>query len=304
MLRVATRRSKLAVTQAGIVAGQLAEHTGRRVALVQITSTGDAKADRPLSEIGGKGVFVKELEQALLDGAADLAVHSLKDVPSRLDERFALAAIGWREDPRDALVSRGALRLADLPTGARVGTSSLRRKHLLEKLRSDLNILPMRGNVDSRIRRVESHELDAIVVAAAGLRRLDLAHHVSEYFSIDQLLPAPGQGMLGVEVLTERQDVAGLVSALAADEQTQVGRLERRVSELLGGDCRLPIATHADINADTARLRVWIASTDGSLEAQIDMRGKANMRLAESAVDRLLASGGREIMDKMGGTSK
>lgn len=298
-LRIATRGSTLAVAQAGIVAGQLEGRTGRRVDLLQITSTGDAKVDRPVREIGGKGVFVKELEQALLDGEADLAVHSLKDVPSRLDGRFCLAAIGWREDPRDALISSAAPRLADLPAAASVGTSSLRRKFLLKKMRPDLNIIPMRGNVDSRIRRVESRELDAIVIAAAGLVRLGLVRHVSEYFSIDELLPAPGQGMLGVEVLSDRQDMVGLVSSFVSDEQTQIGQLERRVSELLGGDCHLPIATHAQLASGTARLRVWIASTDGRLEASVDMRGVADMHLAEAAVNRLLASGGREVMDSM-----
>ena len=266
---------------------------------MELTSTGDAQANRPLREIGGKGVFVKELEQALLDERADMAVHSLKDVPSRLDPSLSLAAIGWREDPRDALISFRGQSFAQLPEGARVGTSSLRRAILLGKLREDLVIQPMRGNVDSRIRRLDEGEYDALVLAAAGLKRLGLTHRVNEFFSVDQLLPAPGQGMLGVEVLSAREDLGELLSDLVPTQQFFLGSLERHVSQLLGGDCNLPIATHAELEKDQVRMRVWIASTCGKIEASVDVRGAPHMALAEKAVRDLLDRGGREVMAGM-----
>ena len=297
--RIATRRSRLAMTQTRLVASQLAKRTGRAVDLVEVTSTGDAQADRPLREIGGKGVFVKELERALLDERADMAVHSLKDVPSRLDPSLSLAAIGWREDPRDALISFRGRSFAQLPEGARVGTSSLRRAILLGKLREDLVIQPMRGNVDSRIRRLDEGEYDALVLAVAGLKRLGLTHRVNEFFSVDQLLPAPGQGMLGVEVLSAREDLGELLSDLVPTQQFFLGSLERHVSQLLGGDCNLPIATHAELEKDQVRMRVWIASTCGKIEASVDVRGAPHMALAEKAVRDLLDRGGREVMAGM-----
>ena len=297
--RIATRRSRLAMTQTSLVASQLGQRTGRAVDLVEVTSTGDAEAHRPLREIGGKGVFVKELEQALLDQRADMAVHSLKDVPSRLDPRFSLAAIGWREDPRDALISFGGQSFAELPEGARVGTSSLRRAILLGKLREDLVIQPMRGNVDSRIRRLDEGVCDALVLAAAGLKRLGLSHRVNEFFSVDQLLPAPGQGMLGVEVLNTSEGLGEVLSNLVPKRQNLLGSLERHVSQLLDGDCNLPIATHAELENDQVRLRVWIASTCGKIEASVDVRGPLRMALAEKAVRDLLDRGGREVMASM-----
>ncbi len=295
-MRLATRRSRLAMAQAEFVAAELASRVNRSVELVPITSTGDAEAHRPLREIGGKGVFVKELEQALLDDHADLAVHSLKDVPSRLAPEFTLAAVGWREDARDALLSHPKIAFFDLPTGARVGTSSLRRRLLLEKLRPDLLIEPMRGNVDTRIGKLHAGEYQGLVLAVAGLNRLRLTGHIVECFSVDELLPAPGQGMLGIEVLSERQDLIQRLAGMVAHEQSMQGRLERRISELLQGDCNLPIASHAEVRAGGARLRVWIASNCGSLEASADVEGDLNLQLADQAVDSLLASGGREVM--------
>ena len=295
-LRIATRRSRLALVQANLVATHIRQHTGRKTELVQVTSTGDAEASRPLSEIGGKGVFVKELEQALIRDCADLAVHSLKDVPSRLAPEFTLAAIGWREDARDAFLSHPRTAFFNLPSGARIGTSSLRRRLLLRKLRPDLLIEPMRGNVDTRVAKLHAGEYQALVLAAAGLERLELTEHIVELFAIDQLLPAPGQGMLGIEVLSERKDLMQTLSQMVSREESMVGRLERRVSELLQGDCDLPIATHVDTQAGHVRLRVWIASNCGSLEASIDVQGDLSLDLADRAVECLLASGGREVM--------
>ena len=284
------------MAQAEFVAAELTSRVNRSVELVPITSTGDAEAHRPLREIGGKGVFVKELEQALLDDHADLAVHSLKDVPSRLAPEFALAAVGWREDSRDAFLSHRRISFSDLPAGARIGTSSLRRKMLLRKLRPDLLIEPMRGNVDTRIGKLQAGEYQGLVLAVAGLERLRLTGHIVERFSVDQLLPAPGQGMLGVEVLARRQDLVQTLSEMVSQEESMIGRVERRVSELLEGDCNLPIASHAQARASGVRLRVWIASNCGSLEASADVEGVLNLGLADQAVERLLASGGREVM--------
>ena len=284
------------MAQAHLIATEIGAALAREVEIVPVTSTGDREAERPLAEIGGKGVFVKELELALLGGRADLAVHSLKDVPSRLAPEFTLAAIGWRDDARDALISAPRLTLDALPNGARIGTSSLRRKLLLERLRPDLNIEPVRGNVDTRLARLAAGEFQGLVLSAAGLKRLGLLPQAVEILASEQILPAPGQGMLGIEVLSERQDLIADISKLVSPEVALIGRLERRVSELLEGDCRLPIATHATWSAGEVRLRVWIASTCGRAEASVDLTGTADLSLAERAVAALLASGGEEVM--------
>lgn len=284
------------MAQAELVAAKLVSQGHRAVELVPVTSTGDAEAHRPLREIGGKGVFVKELEQALLDDRADLAVHSLKDVPSRLAPQFTLAAVGWREDARDAFLSRPRAAFSDLPSGARIGTSSLRRRLLLQKLRPDFLIEPMRGNVDTRIGKLRAGEYQGLVLAVAGLRRLRLTEHIVECFSVDKLLPAPGQGMLGVEVLAERKDLTHTLSEMVSREESMIAQVERRVSELLEGDCNLPIASHAQVHAGRVRLRVWVASNCGRLEASADIVGDLNLHLADQAVELLLAQGGREVM--------
>ncbi len=295
-LRIATRRSDLAVAQARLIGREIGKHLGHEVELVRVTSTGDREAHRPLREIGGKGVFVKALEVALLEKRADLAVHSLKDVPSRLAPQFTLAAIGWRDDARDALISCTHQTLQALPPGARMGTSSLRRKLLLERLRPDLEVLPMRGNVKARLARLKAGEYQALVLSVAGLKRLGLLERACHIFSTDQLLPAPGQGMLGVEVLTEREDLVSALSQFTSHKCDLIGRVERRVSELLQGDCRLPIATYAEVNGKEARLRVWIASVCGQLQASVTLADTLELSLAERAVDQLLANGGEEVM--------
>ena len=295
-LRIATRKSRLALAQANLIARELRAHLGCEVELVPVTSTGDREQHRPLREIGGKGVFVKELEAALLEGLADLAVHSMKDVPSRLPPAFTLAAIGWREDARDALVSNPPHAFDALPPGARIGSSSLRRTHLLKKLRPDVQVLPMRGNVDTRLSRLDAGEYQGLVLSAAGLGRLGLLERGVQVFAPDELLPAPGQGMLALEVLSERQALIRALSGITCPQESMIGRVERRVSELLEGDCRLPIAVHAQSASGEARLRVWIASMCGGVEAQVDLTGGLELGLASRAVDALLASGGEEVM--------
>ena len=279
-----------------MIAGEIERHFGREAELVRLISTGDRESHRPLREIGGKGVFVKELEVALLEGRADLAVHSLKDVPSRLGPEFTLAAIGWRDDARDALISHKGLSLEALPPGARIGTSSLRRKLLLAKLRPDLEVLPMRGNVNTRLAKLESGEFEALVLSVAGLKRLGALGRATQVFSADQLLPAPGQGMLGLEVLAERDDLVTALAGLVSPDRDMIGRVERRVSELLEGDCRLPIATHAAMQGSEVQLNVWIASVCGQLQASAAIAGALKLDLADQAVGQLLADGGEAVM--------
>jgi hydroxymethylbilane synthase len=242
---IATRESRLALWQAEHVRDLLIQRFGLAVELLGMTTRGDQILDRALSKVGGKGLFVKELETALEDGRADLAVHSLKDVPMDLPVGFVLAAVLEREDPRDAFVSNRHAGLDELPPGAVVGTSSLRRVVQLLARRPDLRIEPLRGNLDTRLRKLDEGGFDAIVLAAAGLKRLGLASRIRSCFEVDQMIPAAGQGALGIEVREDatalRQTLAGLVHRptwLAA-------HAERAVSRALGGSCSMPLAAHA-----------------------------------------------------------
>ena len=254
VLTIATRESRLAMWQAEHVRDLLAARFGIEVKLLGMTTRGDQILDRSLSKVGGKGLFVKELETALEDGAADLAVHSLKDVPMDLPPGFALAAVLEREDPRDALVSPRYASLAELPQGACVGTSSLRRVAQLAAQRPDLRIEPLRGNLDTRLRKLDEGQYDAIVLAAAGLVRLGLAQRIRTRFDAVQMLPAAGQGALGIEV---RADDVALREALATliDRPTWLAvHAERAVSRGLGGSCSMPLAAHATWRGDTLHL--------------------------------------------------
>jgi hydroxymethylbilane synthase len=244
-LTIATRESRLALWQAEHVQALLGERLGVPVQLLPMTTKGDQILDRALSKVGGKGLFVKELETALADGRADLAVHSLKDVPMDLPEGFALAAVLDREDPRDAFVSPHHASLQALPQGARVGTSSLRRVVQLLAARPDLQIEPLRGNLDTRLRKLDEGQYDAIVLAAAGLKRLGLGERIRSTFEPAQMLPSAGQGALGIEV---RADDAALIAALAplVHSNTWLATAaERAVSRGLGGSCSMPLAAHA-----------------------------------------------------------
>ena len=242
---IATRESRLALWQAEHVRDLLTARFGLQVGLLGMTTRGDQILDRTLSKVGGKGLFVKELETALEEGRAQLAVHSLKDVPMSLPDGFTLATVLEREDPRDAFVSTRYASVADLPQGAVVGTSSLRRVVQLAALRPDLRIEPLRGNLDTRLRKLDEGGYDAIVLAAAGLKRLGLAQRIRAVFQPDQMLPAAGQGALGIEV---RSDALGLLAQLAqlTDQPTWLAvHAERAVSRALGGSCSMPLAAHA-----------------------------------------------------------
>jgi hydroxymethylbilane synthase len=246
---IATRESRLALWQAEHVKALL-EQRGHRVELLGMTTKGDQILDRSLSKVGGKGLFVKELEVALEEGRADLAVHSLKDVPMDLPEGFELACVMEREDPRDAFISSRFEKFADLPQGAVVGTSSLRRIVLLHALRPDLRIEPLRGNLDTRLRKLDDGQYDAIVLAAAGLKRLGLATRIRSVFETNEMLPAAGQGALGIETRSERVDVVGALAPLAHQTTWLCVAAERAVSRAMGGSCSMPLAAHARIDGE------------------------------------------------------
>ncbi|MDH0867947.1 hydroxymethylbilane synthase [Mitsuaria sp. GD03876] len=246
---IATRESRLALWQAEHVQGLLRAR-GLEVRLLGMTTRGDQILDRTLSKVGGKGLFVKELENALEDGRAQLAVHSLKDVPMELPEGFVLAAVLEREDPRDALVSAKFDSLDALPRGACVGTSSLRRVTQLKNLRPDLRIEPVRGNLDTRLRKLDEGQYDAIVLAAAGLKRLALDGRIRQYFEVDQMIPCAGQGALGIEIRAGQAPLAAHLEALAHRPTWLAAAAERAVSRALGGSCSMPLAAHAVWAAD------------------------------------------------------
>jgi hydroxymethylbilane synthase len=250
---IATRESRLALWQAEHVKALL-EQRGHRIELLGMTTKGDQILDRSLSKVGGKGLFVKELEVALEEGRADLAVHSLKDVPMDLPDGFELACVMEREDPRDAFVSNRFDKLADLPQGAVVGTSSLRRVVLLRALRPDLRIEPLRGNLDTRLRKLDDGQYDAIVLAAAGLKRLGLASRIRGVFETSEMLPAAGQGALGIETRSERPDVAAALSPLAHQTTWLCVAAERAVSRAMGGSCSMPLAAHARMDGEYLQL--------------------------------------------------
>jgi hydroxymethylbilane synthase len=259
---IATRESRLALWQANHVKALL-EQQGHQVTLLGMTTLGDQILDRSLSKVGGKGLFVKELETALEDGNADLAVHSLKDVPMELPPGFELACVMEREDPRDAWVSPQYATLQDLPQGATVGTSSLRRMALLRALRPDLKIEPLRGNLDTRLRKLDEGLYDGIVLAAAGLKRLGLAERIRSVFETTEMLPAAGQGALGIEVRAGRDDVVQALSHLMDTKTWLVVSAERAVSRVMGGSCSMPLAAHATFDGDVLSMRAAWGDPDG-----------------------------------------
>jgi hydroxymethylbilane synthase len=257
---IATRESRLALWQAEHVQALLQER-GHTVSLLGMTTRGDQILDRTLSKVGGKGLFVKELELAIEEGRADIAVHSLKDVPMDLPEGFVLACVLEREDPRDALVSPRYASLDELPQGAVVGTSSLRRVVLLRAKRPDLRIEPLRGNLDTRLRKLDEGQYDAIVLAAAGLKRLGLEDRIRVAFEPEDMLPAAGQGALGIEVRADRADLIALLAPLTNQGDSLSTAAERAVSRAMGGSCSMPLAAHARWQADGA-LRIDAAWGD------------------------------------------
>ena len=277
-LTIATRESALALWQAEHVRGQLsARYRGTTVDLLGVTTQGDRVIDRPLAAIGGKGLFIKELENALRDARADLAVHSLKDVPMDMPEGFVLAAISAREDPRDAFVSTRHESLATMPKGAVVGTSSLRREAQLRERHPDLVIESLRGNLHTRLRKLDEGRYDAIILAAAGLKRLGLGMRIRALLDPDASLPAPGQGALAIECRSERIDLIHALAPLADRATTLATAAERAFSHALGGSCQTPLAAYAEWEEDRLWLRGLLAVRDG----RDVMRGEREAAVAD-----------------------
>jgi hydroxymethylbilane synthase len=300
-LRIATRKSPLAVWQAERVRDLLGAR-GEKAELVRMSTTGDRIQDRALAEVGGKGLFVKELEEAMRDGRADLAVHSAKDVPFALPDGFVLCAFPQREDPRDALVAPRARRFVDLPRGARVGTSSLRRAAQLLAVRPDLVVVPVRGNVQTRLGKAslenDGEALDAVVLALAGLRRLGLEQHVTEVLPLDLSLPAAGQGALAIEAVRgSRGEKAS--EPLDDGDTARCVRAERAVLARLAGGCTVPIAAHAVLENGSLWLRAVLGGPDGGgvRVVRADARGTDPEALGARVAEELLSRGGGPLLE-------
>ena len=301
-LRIATRKSQLALWQAEHVAALIRKaHPGITVELLPMSTKGDRIQDRSLAAIGGKGLFIKELEAALEDRRADIAVHSMKDVPGDLPDGLMIAAVLTRADARDALITRGPLRLEDLPRGARLGTSSLRRQAQLLAARPDLRIEALRGNVDTRLRRLDNGELDAIVLACAGLTRLGLESRIAARLDPKVSLPAVGQGVIGIEC---RTDDLGSREALRAlnDAATRTAvDAERAFAHRLGGSCQSPIAAYAQVEDERVSLVGLVAEPDGSRLLRDTISGSAAnaQALGEQLAERVLAAGAGELLQRL-----
>ncbi len=302
LLRIATRKSPLALWQAEHVkAGLQRAHPGLKVELVTMSTQGDRILDTPLAKIGGKGLFVKELEQGMLEGRADIAAHSIKDVPMEFPDGLFLATIMQREEPCDAFVSNQYDTLEQLPEGAVVGTSSLRRKCQLLAKRPDLDIRDLRGNVNTRLAKLDAGDYDAIVLACAGLLRLDMAERIQQRISADWILPAVGQGAIGLEARADDEDTLALLAPLHHADSADRILAERALNERLQGGCQVPIASHAVLEGDQLWLRGLVGETDGSRIIFSEARGprKQAEQLGQQLADDLLANGAREILDKL-----
>ena len=279
---IATRESRLALWQAHHVQSLL-QSQGHQVSHLGMTTKGDQILDRSLSKVGGKGLFVKELETALEEGRADLAVHSLKDVPMELPAGFSLACVMEREDPRDAWVSASYPNFSDLPQGAVVGTSSLRRVALLRALRPDLRIEPLRGNLDTRLKKLDEGQYDGIVLAAAGLKRLELESRIAQVFEPTVMLPAAGQGALGIEIPEGRSDVAQVLAPLVHMPTLLAVSAERAVSRVMGGSCSMPLAAHATFAGDVLQLHAAWGDPEG-VNPLVHVSGQATVVDVAAAV--------------------
>ena len=295
-ITIATRESALALWQANFIRDRLIEaHPNLTVHLLGMTTQGDRWLNAPLKEIGGKGLFIKELEVAMLEGRADLAVHSVKDLPAHLPEGFSLPLIGYRDDVRDVLLGEPE-GVAALPPNARVGSSSPRRQAQLLAMRPDLRVDSIRGNVQTRLSKLDGGEFDAIVLAQAGLSRLGLARSDAYAFSVAQCLPAPGQGALGIEIVTN-SPVQALLETLIDKDVARCVEAERGISAGLGADCALPVAAHAELTTNgEIHLRALVAQADGSRVLRAEGHGAEPGPLAQRLVEQLLSQGADSIL--------
>jgi len=302
IIRIATRQSPLALWQAQYVQKQLmACHPGLQVELVPMVTKGDIILDTPLAKVGGKGLFVKELELAMLDGRADIAVHSMKDVPVEFPEGLGLVTICERDDPRDAFVSNHYASLADLPEGSVVGTSSLRRQCQLREQRPDLVIRDLRGNVGTRLAKLDNGDYDAIILAVAGLNRLNLQDRVRTALTPEECLPAVGQGAVGIECRLDDSETRALLAPLSHRETTLRVLAERAMNTRLEGGCQVPIGSYAEIDGDQIWLRALVGAPDGSQMVRGERRGNTAdaERMGVDLAEELLAKGAREILQEV-----
>jgi hydroxymethylbilane synthase len=301
-LRIGTRGSQLALYQANWVKERLREvHPNLKVNLVKIKTTGDKIQDAPLARIGGKGLFVKEIEEALMQKRIDLAVHSIKDVPTEFPKGLHLSVITKREDPRDILISKDGRTLKELPQRAKIGTSSLRRQAQLLHFRTDFELIPLRGNLDTRLKKLKTMKLDGIVLALAGIKRLGLEEKISQIIPLEISLPAIGQGALGIETRMNDQEVEDLIRFINDQDSSIAVSAERAFLKKLGGGCQVPIAAYARIIGVTLRIDGLVGTIDGKrlireyLEGTIEEAGSLGMKLAEILLDQ----GAKEVLEEV-----
>ena len=304
-IRIATRKSPLALWQAHFVQSRLQQlYPHLQVELLPMSTKGDKILDSPLAKVGGKGLFVKELEQAILAGDADIAVHSMKDVPVEFPERLGLTIICERDDPRDAFVSSRFTSIAELPAGSRVGTSSLRRQCQLRAQRPDLQVIDLRGNVNSRLAKLDAGEYDAILLAAAGLKRLGLQERISALLPAELSLPANGQGAVGIECRLDDNELLSLLAPLEHPQTRQRVLAERAMNRALQGGCQVPIGAYAELEGDTLWLRGLVGLPDGSRILRAELRGAVGEpeALGQALAEQLLTQGAAELLAEVYGS--
>jgi len=301
-LKIGTRASKLALWQANWVKSALIEtYPRQKIELVTIKTKGDKILDVPLAMVGGKGLFVKEIEQALLNGRIDIAVHSMKDMPAEIPAGLCIGAIPTREDPADVLISKNGLHLSDLKQNSVIGTSSLRRGAQIRHARPDIVIAPLRGNVETRLKKLQTENLDAVVLAAAGVKRLNLEHRITEYLDFDIMLPAVGQGALGIEIRQNDPNIQPMITALDDPHTRAIVRGERAFLNRLGGSCQVPIAGHGVMTRNTFNLTGLVADLDGSRILQASLSGSADSTetIGISLAQQLLDQGADKILEQL-----
>ena len=300
-IRIATRKSALALWQAEHVAALLGGLDDvESVELVPMSTKGDKVLDRSLQKIGGKGLFIKELEVAMESGQADIAVHSMKDVPAEMPPGFTIAAVLERANPADALVSREGVDFQGLPDAARIGSSSLRRQAQLRMLRPDVFVEPLRGNVNTRLGKLDRGDFDAIVLAAAGLERLGMHDRITQTFMPDEMLPAAAQGVVGIECLESNEELRAVLSRLSNPDAERTTAAERAIAATLAASCQSPVATHALLDGDAITVTALVALPDGTESMRESITGKASKahKLGVKLGERLLSNGAREMLER------
>lgn len=298
-IRIATRKSELALWQARHVASKLeALPEVSDVTLVPLSTRGDEILDKSLQKIGGKGLFIKELEVAMQTGAADIAVHSMKDVPAKMPDGFCIAAVLRRANPHDAFLSASGKPFSELPPGARIGSSSLRRQAQLKAQRPDIDVIPLRGNVNTRLRKLADGQYDAIILACAGLERLGLQSHITSEFAVDVMLPAAAQGVIGIECLAERTALRAVLLSLEDPTSKYTTSAERAVAATLDANCQSPVASFATVEKHNLTIDALVASADGKTVIRQQVSGNVDdaERLGRLVAERLLEKGAGELL--------